>query len=334
MKPDPESDFGDWTLHINRDPRRSRPSMTELTRNIEPKDGDGEQSGAGGVNPRKWDDIDGNGGSRNGDNTTGDDTTASGDDTTGDNNTGDDTEGSDTGIRIAFEGVNELPEEERDEELDGDEWISRADILHVITQPTRRNLLVAILVHPRQMPSRAELAFMSPDISKNSESTIYRHMRELSRTGIVEEVEISEDRQANDLPHKFYKISHVGEEFLNKHGLIPERLDGLRELYASREKPERIQRYEKAPRPGDPPVDTGDIDPGILSEVLKELKETGNAEAAAEKLIRHSENHETGNQPDSGGENDHWQGGEISNDTEEADSQAPTAQAQLAKLIH
>lgn len=217
-----------------------------------------------------------------------------------------------------------------------DELEARADILHIITQPTRRNLLVAIYTHPRKMPSRAELAFMSPDISADSESTVYRHMKQLTETGVVEEVEVEEDRQVNDLPHKFYTISDVGEEFLKKHGLVPERLDALREIYAAREKPEKIQRYEQAPRPGDPPVDTGDIDADVLAEVLTELQETGDAEAAAEKLMKYCEGEDGDHQSDSVDEEDYNnEAGPDEEQTPVADeSHTTTARARLGQLIH
>jgi hypothetical protein len=68
------------------------------------------------------------------------------------------------------------------------------------------------------------------------------------RSGIVENVELPENRRQNGLPYTFYGISEEGSRFLEEHKLLGAEA-ALREVYDRVEKPAEIERYESAPRP-------------------------------------------------------------------------------------
>ena len=66
--------------------------------------------------------------------------------------------------------------------------------------------------------------------------------------GIVEKVELPEDRRQNDLPYTFYGLSEDGRRFLEDHKLLRAE-ETLREIYGRVEKTAAIERYETASRP-------------------------------------------------------------------------------------
>jgi hypothetical protein len=117
--------------------------------------------------------------------------------------------------------------------------------LNVVTQETRFSLVQDILGHPSGLPTLKELDYVNPS---RSQTTIRQHLERLVAAGIVEEVELSEDRRQNDLPYKFYGISEDGRRFLDEHKLLRAE-ETLREIYSRVEKTDEIERYESAPRP-------------------------------------------------------------------------------------
>ncbi len=119
--------------------------------------------------------------------------------------------------------------------------------LNVVTQETRFGLVQDILGHPSGLPTLKELDYVNPSKSR---TTIRQHLQELVAAGIVEPVELPEDRRRNDLPYKFYGLSDDGREFLANHGLLRAE-ETLREVYDRVEKTPEIERYEAAPRPED-----------------------------------------------------------------------------------
>lgn len=117
--------------------------------------------------------------------------------------------------------------------------------LNVVTQETRFVLLQNILGHPQQLPSLKELSYVNPS---KSDGTIYEHLRTLIGAGIVVSHELPSDERSRDLPYKFYGLTDGGRDFLEDHGLLRAEAT-LEEAYEAVEKPERIDRYETAPRP-------------------------------------------------------------------------------------
>jgi len=117
--------------------------------------------------------------------------------------------------------------------------------LNVVTQETRFSLVQDILGHPSGLPTLKELDYVNPSRSR---TTIRQHLERLVEVGIVEEVELPEDRRQNNLPYKFYGISEDGRQFLESHKLLRAE-ETLQEIYARVEKTAEIERYESAPRP-------------------------------------------------------------------------------------
>jgi DNA-binding transcriptional ArsR family regulator len=117
--------------------------------------------------------------------------------------------------------------------------------LNVVTQETRFSLVQDILGHPSGLPTLKELDYVNPS---KSQTTIRQHLQQLVKAGIVEEVELPEDRRQNDLPYKFYGISEEGRQFLGDHKLLRAE-ETLRDIYDRVEKTTEIERYESAPRP-------------------------------------------------------------------------------------
>jgi DNA-binding transcriptional ArsR family regulator len=117
--------------------------------------------------------------------------------------------------------------------------------LNVVTQETRFSLVQDILGHPSGLPTLKELDYVNPS---KSQTTIRQHLQQLVKAGIVEEVELPEDRRQNDLPYKFYGISEGGRQFLDDHKLLRAE-ETLRDIYDRVEKTTEIERYESAPRP-------------------------------------------------------------------------------------
>lgn len=117
--------------------------------------------------------------------------------------------------------------------------------LNVVTQETRFSLVQDILGHPSGLPTLKELDYVNPS---RSQTTIRQHLQRLVEAGIVEKVELPENRRQNDLPYTFYGISEEGRRFLEEHKLLRAE-ETLQEIYDRVEKTAEIERYESAPRP-------------------------------------------------------------------------------------
>ncbi|WP_251344525.1 transcriptional regulator [Haloplanus halophilus] len=117
--------------------------------------------------------------------------------------------------------------------------------LNLVTRETRFSLVQDILGHPSGLPTLKELDYVNPS---RSQTTIRQHLPRLVETGIVEKVELPEERRQNDLPYTFYGIIEEGRRFLEEHRLLRAQ-ETLRVIYNRVEKIAEIERYEPAPRP-------------------------------------------------------------------------------------
>ena len=117
--------------------------------------------------------------------------------------------------------------------------------LNVVTQETRFSLIQETLGHPSGLPTLKELDYVNPS---RSQTTIRQHLQRLVDAGIVENVELPEDRRQNDLPYTFYGLSEDGRRFLEDHKLLRAE-ETLQAIYDRVEKTAEIDRYETAPRP-------------------------------------------------------------------------------------
>ncbi|USZ67406.1 helix-turn-helix transcriptional regulator [Halorussus salilacus] len=122
------------------------------------------------------------------------------------------------------------------------------ELLHFVTQETRFALVNNILQHPDQLPSMYELEELNPSVS---DATVYKHVQKLIDAGIVEEVALDDDERRQGYPWKFYGLTDEGREFLDEHNLLAAE-ETLQRIYKTiSDKPEKMVKYENAPRPAD-----------------------------------------------------------------------------------
>jgi hypothetical protein len=106
-------------------------------------------------------------------------------------------------------------------------------------------ILTAIVGHPFRMPTLPELCWAA---GAHGEELVKRRVNRLAEQGILEEVRFEDDAPSPKLPDRFYGTTEFGDEILERR-LEPQRQRALQETYASLDKPDRIRRYERAPRP-------------------------------------------------------------------------------------
>jgi len=122
------------------------------------------------------------------------------------------------------------------------------ELVHFVTQQTRFGLINNVLQHPEQLPSMYELEELNPSVS---EATVYKHMQKLIDAGIVREVALDDDQRRQGYPWKFYGLTEEGREFLDAHNLLAAE-ETLQQIYDTiSDKPEKMVKYENAPRPDD-----------------------------------------------------------------------------------
>ena len=115
---------------------------------------------------------------------------------------------------------------------------------HFLTQETRYLILQYVLAHPENLPSLDELDHAIP----KGKSTIHEHLGKLRERDVVDSYEVSAADRTRDLPSTFYGLTEYGIYLLEEFDLLQGK-PALQAMYANMEKPERIRRYENAPRP-------------------------------------------------------------------------------------
>ncbi|TKX72367.1 PadR family transcriptional regulator [Halorubrum sp. GN11_10-6_MGM] len=120
------------------------------------------------------------------------------------------------------------------------------ELVHFVTQQTRFALIMDILQHPKQLPSMYELEELNPSVS---EATVYKHIQKLIDAGIVKEVPLNDDQRRQGYPRKFYGLTEEGRTFLDEHNLLAAE-ETLQQIHKTiSDKPEKMIKYENAPRP-------------------------------------------------------------------------------------
>ena len=120
------------------------------------------------------------------------------------------------------------------------------ELIHFLTQQTRFSIINDILQHPEGLPSMYELEELNPSVS---DATVYKHVQKLIDAGIVEEVALPQDERRQGYPWKFYGLTDEGREFLEEHNLLAAE-ETLQRIYETiSDKPEKMVKYENAPRP-------------------------------------------------------------------------------------
>lgn len=131
-------------------------------------------------------------------------------------------------------------------DLAGTDRAGTRELLHFVTQQTRFTLVSNILQHPEQLPSMYELEALNQSVS---DATVYKHVQKLIDAGIVKEVELPREKRRQGYPWKFYGLTDEGREFLENHNLLAAE-ETLQRIYETiSDKPEKMVKYENAPRP-------------------------------------------------------------------------------------
>lgn len=115
---------------------------------------------------------------------------------------------------------------------------------HFLTQETRYLILQYVLAHPENLPSLDELDHAVP----RGKSTIHEHLDRLRERGVVDSYELDAEDRTRDLPSTFYGLTAYGISLLEEFDLLRGK-PVLQAMYSNMDKPERIRRYENAPRP-------------------------------------------------------------------------------------
>jgi len=122
------------------------------------------------------------------------------------------------------------------------------ELVHFVTQQTRFALINNILQHPDQLPSMYELEELNPSVS---DATVYKNIQKLIDAGIVKEGALDDDQRRQGYPWKFYGLTEEGRAFLEAHNLLAAE-ETLQQIYDTiSDKPEKMVKYENAPRPDD-----------------------------------------------------------------------------------
>jgi tetratricopeptide (TPR) repeat protein len=119
-----------------------------------------------------------------------------------------------------------------------------SELYHYLTQETRYLIIQYILAHPENLPSLEELDYAIP----KGRSTIHQHLKSLRERDIVDAYELDPEKRSRDLPSTFYGLTEHGIYVVEEFDLLKAK-EMLQAIYANMDKPERVQRYEEAPRP-------------------------------------------------------------------------------------
>lgn len=112
-------------------------------------------------------------------------------------------------------------------------------------------VLSGVVGHPYRMPTLPELVWIA---GGHGEAEVKRRVARLREADVLEEVTFEAGETASHLPERFFATTAFGEAVLERR-LSAERERTLQQSYARLEKPDRILRYERAPRPPrDPPA--------------------------------------------------------------------------------
>lgn len=106
-------------------------------------------------------------------------------------------------------------------------------------------ILTGIVGHPYGMPTLPELCWAA---GGHGRDLVKRRIKRLVEQGVIEQIRFEDGAPSPKLPDRFFGTTEFGDEILDRR-LSARRQYALQESYASLDKPDRILRYERAPRP-------------------------------------------------------------------------------------
>lgn len=122
------------------------------------------------------------------------------------------------------------------------------ELMDLLSQETRHQIIQVILGHPAHLPSADELDYLITDKTKKS---ITDQLNRLQEAGIIEEYTYESNRSTRGLPWKFYGPTESGIEVLGEFNYL-RGVPMARAVIKKTRTTEKIDRHMEAPRPSLP----------------------------------------------------------------------------------
>lgn len=124
------------------------------------------------------------------------------------------------------------------------------ELMNLLSQETRHQIIQTILGHPEHLPSADELDYIIADKTKKS---ITDQLDRLQDEDILDEYTYEPNRSTRGLPWKFYGPTEYGIEILGQFNYL-RGVPMVRAVIKKTRTTEKIERHMNAPRPPLPPA--------------------------------------------------------------------------------
>lgn len=124
------------------------------------------------------------------------------------------------------------------------------ELMDLLSQETRHQIIQVILGHPEHLPSADELDALIADKTIKS---ITDHLDRLQTAGIIEEYTHESNRSTRGLPWQFYGPAEHGIDVLGEFNYL-RGVPMARAVIKKTRTTEKIDRHMEAPRPSLPPT--------------------------------------------------------------------------------
>lgn len=122
------------------------------------------------------------------------------------------------------------------------------ELMGLLSQETRHQIIQVILGHPAHLPSADELNYIITDKTKKS---ITDQLDRLQEAGIIKEYTHESNRSTRGLPWKFYGPTEYGIKILGEFNYL-RGVPVARAVIKKTRTTEKIERHRAAPRPSLP----------------------------------------------------------------------------------
>lgn len=109
---------------------------------------------------------------------------------------------------------------------------------------TRANIIGTIVGHPKDAPSKKELAYYNPSVAA---STLTEHLNRLEAVGLIEAIERERKGLERGQPYRFFQLTEAARELFDRNNLFDR--EAYRALFAEVEKTDEIEAAESVERP-------------------------------------------------------------------------------------
>lgn len=143
------------------------------------------------------------------------------------------------------------------------------DLMELLSQETRHQIIQFILGHPEHLASEDELNYMVEDKAKK---TVTDALDTLVEAGILRVYIHEENKSRRDYPQKFYGPTEYGIDVLGDFNYL-RGVPFARAVYEKTRKNSKVERHQEAPRPELP---------AVVQNALRMESSTGSTATAAE----------------------------------------------------